>query len=948
VSGRADDYRLSLTRVERPTDRGRADLESVSAALNADGTAGELTLANLLNDLDGMTGQLLHATADERWIDAFLFAAGMNQIIEDDLHGDKVSLARVARHVNRVFKGPLGSAAATGVRMADAARWRYRTLPMSDSVSLDWQRRVAALCDQLADATVSAPKGPLARRLLESAQGLAADGRRLPSRLKRSVVRLPSCFRTFDQQPEDLEHLTEEFSARWPDRLRPLAVVGIRTSGSYTAPLHGAYLRARGYQNVRVVTIRPGQRWRGEELHALRSVIGQGGVALVTDDPPKSGRSLARAAQELERLGFAAESIVLLLQTLEAMRSLPDVLQPYSSVVRKWDEWTVQASLEPKAVRQALIELLGPAAEVGAVHRLPPAESSARRGHVRALYRVELTDQTHPGGRPRDIYVKGVGFGYFGNQPVAMDQQLQEFVPEIFGFGNGLLFREWLPEASRLGDVEPERAAAAAADIVDYATRRARKLAVAQDVSLSLADRGAVWQRSGDVLARAFGRGGQLVRPLLHRVVKHLLRVARPSVIDGSMGLWNWFEPGEGGRHLRKVGFDERAFSSLDVYCYDHVFDLAGCSQPGSDSAFSNALRQAYIQKTGSAIDAERWLLYRLVHAAELERDSTREVAAVERNFAQEFMNYYHETVFSDVDFAGSGPVCGIDIDWVLETRGMGFTCISPTGALALRALSRHGYRPVLVTGRSLDEVRRRCQAYGLVGGVAEYGAVTYDHRTGRVTRLLSDAQRGEMNRLREALASLEGVELDADYREAVRAYRFNERGHRRSLVPATIASVLSAAALNSRVRAIQGANQTDFMASSIDKGVGVRVLAGDLDVQPSADGSWIEMGVGDSAEDLPMLKLARLALAPANADRALRSAGIRVVNGPGPAGLALAAAELIGHRPGACARCDDDHLSARSRLLLGALGAQDARRFGKLFHASRVAVDLVLNRQQD
>jgi len=948
VGGRADDCRLSLTRVERLTDRRRADLESVPAALDIAATAGELGLANLLDDLDGMTGQLLRAMAAERWVDAFLFAAGLNQIIEDDLHSDPISLTRVARHVNRVFKGPLGSAAAAGVRMADAARWRYRTLPFSDRASLDWQRRVAGLCDQLAQAAISAPELAVGHRLLAPAHGLAADGQRLPSRLKRSVVRLPSCFRTFDQRPQDLEHLTEEFSARWPDRLRPLAVVGIRTSGSYTAPLHGAYLRARGYRNVRVLTTRPGQRWRRDELHALRSVIGQGGLALVTDDPPKSGRSIARAAQELERLGFTAGSIVLLLQTLEATNSLPEALQTYASVVRNWDEWNVQANLEPRAIRQALTELLGPAAEVGRVRRLPLPENSSRRGHVRALYRVELTDQVHPAGRSLDIYVKGAGFGYFGAQSVAVGQQLKELVPEIFGLRNGLLFREWLPETSRLGNLGPNRVHGVAADIVDYAIRRAGKLAVAEDMSLRLTDRGAVWQRSGDVLARAFGRGGQLMRPLLHRVVKQLLRVAQPSVIDGSMELRNWFEPADDGGPLRKVDFDQRAFSSLDIYCYDHAFDLAGCAPTGSDPAFSNELRRAYLQKMARPIDAERWLLYRLVHTAERERDTTLEIPGVEDAFAQELMNYYQETVFADVGLDQAGPVCGIDIDWVLETRSMGFTSISPASAFAVRALARHGFRPVLVTGRSLDEVRRRCQSYNLVGGVAEYGAATYDHRTGGVRLLLSAGERSDMDRLRDALSAFDGVELDSGYREAIRACRLNERGHRRSLLPETIASALDKTGLSGKVRAIQGVYQTDFMTGSINKGVGLRVLAGELGVDEDANGKLLELAVGDSAEDLPMLQLARLAIAPANADKAVRSAGVRVVNRPGPTGLAQAIAELIGHRPGSCPDCSVSHLPPRSRLLLGALGAQDARRFGKLVHASRVVVDLIRSRRED
>jgi hydroxymethylpyrimidine pyrophosphatase-like HAD family hydrolase len=892
-----------------------------------------------------MTGLLLQEIAREAWLNAFLLAAGLNQIAEDRLHGDPISLARVARHLNRVIKGPVGWVAAAGVRAADATRWRVRTLPFSDRSTAAWQLRIAGMADELAEAAVSSPGRSVARELLASAHGLARDRARLPITLRRSVMRLPSCFRNFDQQPADLEHLTEGFSSRWPDRLQPLAVIGIRTSGSYTAPLHGAFLRARGYKHVRVLTFRPGQRWRPHELYALRAVMSSGGLALVTDDPPKSGRSLARTAHELERLGFASESVVMLLQTLGGMDSLAEALQRYPSVVRRWDEWAIQSRLEPQAVQHALAEMLPPTSAVHAVHRLPLAERSTHRGHVRALYRVEVSDHTNPAGRQREVYVKGVGFGYFGEQSVAVAQPMREFLPEIFGLRNGLLFREWLPEGCRLGPIEPERMDSVAADIVDYATRRARALPVAEDVSLRLVDRGAVWQRSSDILARTFGRGGQLARPLLHPVVKQLLRVARPSVIDGSMALPKWFGPADIGGRLRKVDFEERAFCSLDIYCYDHVFDLAGCVHAG-DPTLSQALRKIYRQRTGSPIDAERWLLYRLVHVAELERDSTRESVEVERAFAREIQNYYEETVFTDVGFERAGPLCGIDVDWTLETRGMGFTCISPVGAFAMRALSRHGYRPVLATGRSLDEVRQRCQAYRVVGGVAEYGAATYDSRTGRVRRLLSADERRDMDRLREALTASEGVLLDDDYREAIRAYRFNERGQRRRLRPETIMAALTAAGVAERIRSIEGIFQTDFMVSSINKGTALRILAGDLGVQPDAgDRKLLALAIGDSAEDLPMLELAQRAIAPANADRAVRSAGTRVVNRPGPAGLAQAVSELIGHRPGACAECDAGHLPPRSRLLLGALGAQDARRFGKLVQAARLAADLIRSR---
>jgi hypothetical protein len=65
-----------------------------------------------------------------------------------------------------------------------------------------------------------------------------------------------------------------------------------------------------------------------------------------------------------------------------------------------------------------------------------------------------------------------------------------------------------------------------------------------------------------------------------------------------------------------------------------------------------------------------------------------------------------------------------------------GLPATSPTGALALRALNLHGYRPVLATSRSLDEVRDRCTAYGLAGGVTEYGTFVYLSPNGEVHSL--------------------------------------------------------------------------------------------------------------------------------------------------------------------------------------------------------------------
>ena len=238
----------------------------------------------------------------------------------------------------------------------------------------------------------------------------------------------------------------------------------------------------------------------------------------------------------------------------------------------------------------------------------------------------------------------------------------------------------------------------------------------------------------------------------------------------------------------------------------------------------------------------------------------------------------------------------------MLETETLGFPGLTPQSALALRALIQHGYRPVVATGRSLAEVRERCEAYRLAGAVAEYGAVIYNHETGSVQEILSERERADLERIRSALCNLEGVLVDSDYHYAVRAYRLDPSGRRHGLNSDLISSVLAESQLQDRVRSIQGEAQTDLMVVNVNKGIGLRRLVHDLGTSDQIDGTRpLALAVGDTVSDLPMFDLATLACAPAHADPLVRAAGIAVMKQPYQAGLALAAARLLKHRPGQC-----------------------------------------------
>jgi hypothetical protein len=903
---------------------------------------GRLQLPNLLNDFGTLVDLTALAVDRSQWLDAFLLAAGVNQIVEDYLHPDPLSARKVARHAGRL-RQPLGARAATAILWAGATLAELHSREPRTRDWLDWQARWARLVQALADRATGRHPTTVAE-VLAVAEKLVAEAHAAPPGLRRDILRLPSCFRSFDQQPADLEQIAVHFAGRWPDRRRPLVVVGLRTSGSYLAPLYAALLKAAGYGSVDAITLRPGRPLLARERRRLRRLASGGGLALLADDPPTSGGSFLAAGAALERAGFATQAIVLLLPLFGTEQDVPAGLSSYARVVLPWAEWAVHEQLGPAAVQATIAELLGPSTLVNQVESLPLRERTGRRGHVQALYAAHCQEAGTGRCYTERVYARGAGLGYFGAHALVVARPLEAYLPRIYGLRRGVLYRQWLAEERQLSTMHvtaPEAQQAVADAITAYVLARGRALPVPEDLSLRLIDREPVWQVAGYLLGRGFGRGAPMARPLLLRAAQRLLEVHRPSVVDGSTGLSRWFAADAPGslRALLKVDFDERAFSNLDYACFDPVYDQAGAAGTCADQGLWSALRRTYERESGERIEPERWLLYQVVQLEDSVRTRVERALAVEHACARALQRYFAETLFADTVPARSGPLCMIDIDGVLETDQLGFPGLTPAGALALRALTRHGFRSVLATGRSLGEVGERCQAYALAGGVAEYGAVVLDQLGGGVRELLAPADHARLEPIRAALPALAGVYLDPECRYSVRAYRLGPYGERYGLEPALSARILEEHDTEGRVRAIQGQAQTDFMVVGIDKGAGTRALLELL----GADGPGPLFAIGDSVSDLPVLALARVARAPANADAAVRQSGVRLLRRPFQLGFVDAVSELLGHSPGRCATCAPPRLDTTTRLLLGVLGAQDAWRWGKLREFGLLAGRLVL-----
>jgi len=938
-----------------------------AAALSAQ--AAPLRVHNLLNDLRALAPLLVDQLRQSAWLDAYLLAAGMNQIVEDYLHPDSFLLGRAAKYLTQLGAPP-GLFAARIAQGLSAVIARLHAYQPETRRVMRWQTDWAAFTQQLANLVADAtgaradtqrvvPKA----ELVQSGEALVAQSKHFPPRLLDAILRLPSCFRGFDQQPADLERMVREFSQRFPDRRKPLVVVGIRTSGSYLAPLLAAFLQANDYPDVRVMTLRPERRLFAAERALLQRAIQQDGLVLVTDDPPVTGSAMYKSLKELERLGVPGRAIVLLLQLFGVRDTMPRLLQQYVSVLVPWDEWHIHAQLAPRAIQAALTGLVSETrflgkktgfsetikVQVTEVERLPLPPRKSPRSHVHALYRARLVDSRTGAQWDQRVFVKGVGLGYFGAYSLAVAEKLHDFLPTIYGLHAGLFYQAWLPEERRVTAIAPGQAHALAAPIAAYVAARHRALALDEDIGARLFGESPAWEVASNLLSRVYGSAWPFMRILVvDPIVKHLLRVEHPSVVDGRMPLSHWFVD-DAGAGLLKTDFDEGTFSNaVELTSYDSVFELASLvahcdlagATPDQVDELARHLRATYTRLARAPVDAERWLLYQLVHLWDVQHTDSQQANRVRRASARAMQRYFAEVFFRDLPLnqhpstrsAQDAALCAIDIDGVLEASLLGFPGLTPTGALTLRALATHGYRPVLATGRCLDEVRERCHAYRLAGGVAEYGAVVYNRQAERVVSLLSERDRADLDRLRSVLSRIEGVFLDDEYRYAVRGYRYDPTGRRRSLDLGTITAALADAGMLERIRPIVGQAQTDFMVIGIDKGAGLRVLAQDLGVDDRAnDAKPLAFAVGDASPDLPMFELAACACAPANADAAVRNAGVKVMSRPYQRGLAQAAALLLGHFPGSCALCRVPPLSADAHLLNDLLAAPEVGRWGRL-----------------
>lgn len=904
-----------------PDDVVTDEIERIDP-MPADVERGGILLEDLLLDVRTLVALARRQADRAEWLDTLFLLAAITQVLDDGLHRSRTWTKRLTEHLERGHGRP-GRAVAVATQRLSAVRRRLDETGRRHRELIDRRDRIVGITVRVAEAVLgrdeaSGELGPAVAAVLGGTWSEDLDG----------VLTVPSCFRGFDQHPVDLVALAHDIAERQPDRSRPVTVFGVRTSGSYLGPLLAAALRAEGYA-AEASALRPTDHLdHGQQAAVGR--LGDRGLAVVVDDPPVSGGALADSADLVIACGIAPSQVLIAIGVDDPHGTVPSALVGRPVVVLPGERWHLASRFSAAAVRTTLQCLLGPGPTVAEVEAIgwpgpphPEVAATARRRHRRGAYRVVLR---HADGREqhRTLLVESVGPGLFGGHALAVARRLDGFVPDSIALVDGCHY-QWLPDevapGAHLVPVDP-------ASLTGYLVARHRALPVEVDRTLALEGRQSVWEVAAEVLSDALGPAGTVFRPrVVGPAVRRILAVPAPSIIDGRMDLAAFLLASERASAV-KLAASEGAFSHRDLASYDPVFDVAAVA----DAPVGTAVRRGWEDVVGRHIEAERWLLLRLVHGWDRRRHGASSAAT--RDAARRALqDYLGEVALSGLPEPGpQAPVAALDVDGVLETYVLGTSAPGLDGILALRTLLAHGHRVVLATGRSAPDVAARLAAWNLPVGVAEYGAALVDGSSGVVTDLRSERARATMASVREAVAAIDGVRIDPEYDHVVRAYR-QSAGGRTGLTDADLRRVRGALSEPDALTVVPGEDQTDLTPAACTKASGLSAALSS-DVPPVAPGlgtrggARLALAVGDGPADLGMLALAERAVLPRHARALARDAAREVVvaRHAYQAGLAEAVAGLVGHEPGGCPTCALD-LSPAARFVLATISLRAAGR---------------------
>lgn len=802
---------------------------------------------------------------------------------------------------------------------------------------------------------------------------------RYPSHLRRRVLKLPQSFRGVDLYPEDCDLLARRAFACANGDETPVAVLGLRTSGLYMAPLCAAALDRLGHPHVELFSLRPGVPMLLAEKRKLRAIAGAGGWAFVVDDPTWRGFAFARAFEALERVGFPPDRLRLTACEIgnqpvfrlgqpgalsrTERESVWSGFEAAQKILLEKSEWQIHTHLSDESAERSLNRPLA-LARLGATRVTvrqghpfsetgePPAVTGVvsvprqRRFHVQKVYDIEV--ERDGAQRVERVIGRGVGLGFFGYHSYLAAQALDGLTPDLLGFENGVLFMRW-EDGQRL---EAESFGSRDLDAVSrYIQRRADALLWDQS-GPPLHETHAVYSGSRQVartLCRTMGGVGALAQ---FRVADALSRHVGPehrASIDGRMGPAEWVRNNAGD--LVKVDFEEHGVDITDRLVNDPVHDVAAASVAFRLDAISEArLVEGYALASGDRDRLRARLTFHKLMAglAEIEaiktagrepesptqrEDFARELIAAERILTNTVNGYLAGIYLSNIAGRETGDIWALDLDDTLETDQLGFQATSPAGAIALRTLAAHDQLVLTSTGRSLAEVRDRCETYGIAGGIAEYGSVAWDDRHRRSLPTVTDETRRRLEKLRQAILDETDILADPRYEHTLRLFRNTPDG-KRGMGIEEVAEVIERHRIPG-LEVVEGFRKTVVWALGCDKAHAVLPLLQSLGLDRKARRLHV---VGDEVTDLGLMTLADRRHAPGNASGALRAHAADLAISVSRRGRGAGVLEIVNHEMHGprrrCSVCGSANLDQADKTLIEVLGVQDRSRLARFAYA--------------
>ncbi|HTC93256.1 MAG TPA: HAD hydrolase family protein [Terriglobales bacterium] len=818
----------------------------------------------------------------------FLLSCAITDTVDDYLLGDTYDFSKI---------GKILPFAGFGVRIAaklldGKARLRAASL----SRLLRWRQTWgAAITEFLKYSLVAAVRE---RDVLLQQRDLLTSllPSQFPGPLWYRRPKIPAFFRSRDFAPPDCLELGEKLFAAFPDRERPAIVIGLRTAGSFLAPLLCAYLSDR-LQETDWVAIRPRKALAPWEQAALGRAAQKKARALIIDESIHSGQTLAQAVNLLRQTGFADEDIVVLNPVEPAFprwrnSHVFQSLAKVNIITLEPPERHKQQLLDSRAVEGRLEEYFKARGYVStriAVNEGPGSDpdpnikelnlkwqrESPERVDVRLkrIYEVHLRDAAGK-SEVRYVLAKSVGWGWLGYHAFIAGQKLEDRIPPVLGLRDGILYSEWIPEREDSQTFAQDHAGVIAT-VASYVAARTRNLTFINNPTPDLAREGR--HKGFEILASTLCRAysSRIVAALKRSHIQQQLSQQDCPVFvmtDSKMSPEEWISV---GTRLMKADFEHHSQGKNELGMTDPAYDLADAIfHFGFSQEESAQLVQTYVKESGDINVEDRLYLNKLLaglwaqNLATLGLHSSR-LQPRRNEFHQQYTAAWNFLIRATVQECGKlsqpprqlrwqTPLVVTDIDGVLDRMVFGFPSTTAAGIKAISLLHSHGFAVAVNTARTLHEVKQYCRAYGFAGGAAEYGSIVWDAVSDRELVLVSPESQQQLQQARRALQAIPGVFLNDDYKSSLRAYTY-QNGRTAPLPPLLVQDLLAGLKLD-RLQVHQTGLDTAILAKEINKGAGLHALLGLVGLP--ADNV---MAIGDSEPDLAMFRVAHRSFAPGN-----------------------------------------------------------------------------------